>query len=384
MSAKASVNERQEYHGVHGASAGSGKAALSSLNAFAARGLVPMFDPERQLFCQRLVLADDGMVRQGISHRYTIMTLLGLRKLELAGGSSSFDTNEIFTSFMGDTSWIRSVGDYGLLLWLVATFAPAQLHERFPRADVEAALDRYADGKAGRTMELAWFLSGLAHAGQVSCELADSLRPVAADTSVRLMHNQGPSRLFGHMHAQKSLEGFLRGRIGSFADQIYPIYALSKYGMVFHVEDALCQALACAEALCCTQGPMGQWWWLYNAETGSVVSRYPVYAVHQQGMGPMGLLALEEATGQCFEEPIRKGLAWIYGENELQHDLRDLSHNVIWRCIRPKKKEVKYLEMARNILGVERANVSPEDLEILYEDWPYELGWLLYAFADRE
>jgi hypothetical protein len=39
------------------------------------------------------------------------------------------------------------------------------------------------------------------------------------------------------------------------------------------------------------------------------------------------------------------------------------------------------LEVARNLLGFQKENVSAGEFQILFEDWPYELGWLLYAFA---
>ena len=43
----------------------------------ATRGLVPMFDQRRQLFCYSLKKSAQGMVQEGISPRYTMMTLMG-------------------------------------------------------------------------------------------------------------------------------------------------------------------------------------------------------------------------------------------------------------------------------------------------------------------
>src|SRR3990172_8424974 len=137
---------------------------VRELNALATRGLVAMFDGDRQLFCHRLIRTERGLVRDGLSPRYTIMTLLGLRELEVAGGCSPFDTASIYKAFVRDTSWIHCVGDLGLLIWLIAAFSPDELRGRFPRGDLAAALDRYPDARAGRTTELSWFLSGLAQA----------------------------------------------------------------------------------------------------------------------------------------------------------------------------------------------------------------------------
>ena len=58
---------------------------IPELNALAVRGLTAMFDSDRQLFCHRLIRTNRGLVRVGVSPRYTIMTLLGLRQLEMAG-----------------------------------------------------------------------------------------------------------------------------------------------------------------------------------------------------------------------------------------------------------------------------------------------------------
>jgi hypothetical protein len=58
---------------------------VRALVSLAARGLVAMFDADKQLFCHRLLRTEQGLVREGLSPRYTIMTLLGLRELEMAG-----------------------------------------------------------------------------------------------------------------------------------------------------------------------------------------------------------------------------------------------------------------------------------------------------------
>jgi hypothetical protein len=193
--------------------------------------------------------------------------------------------------------------------------------------------------------------------------------------------NQGEFGLFGHMSTEKSLMGRLRGRIGSFADQVYPIYAMSKFAKAFHVEDPLGPALECATAICAAQGKSGQWWWLYDARSGRVSSRYPVYSVHQHGMAPMCLFAVEETTGQSFRESIYQGLRWIYGENELGIDMRDGAQSLIWRCLAPGNWQTKFWEMAWSAIRPTNEHMQVPSLEVLYEQRPYEFGWLLFAFA---
>src|ERR1700693_861899 len=86
-------------------------ADLRELISLSVRGLVPMFDTDKQIFCHRLVRTEHGIVREALSPRYTIMTLLGLREVELAGLNSPFDSRALYTSFARDTNWVQGLGD---------------------------------------------------------------------------------------------------------------------------------------------------------------------------------------------------------------------------------------------------------------------------------
>jgi hypothetical protein len=378
MSARSLLNEQRSDSAVSGTLP---LLDVRELVSCSARGLVAMFDRDRQLFCHRLVCREQGVLREGVSPRYTIMTLLGLKELKLAGMNSLFDIQAIYTSLTRDLDWIQGIGDLGLVIWLTATFQPDQLEELFNTFDCDTAVERYADALEGRTMELAWFLSGLAHVAEASPKLASTLTDLSAKTYRRIAENQGEYGFFGHMSAKNSLAGRLRGRIGSFADQVYPIYAFSKFAKAFGIEAPLGPALKCATAVCQAQGELGQWWWLYDAHSGQVSSRYPVYSVHQHGMAPMALFALERAVGQRFTESIYKGLHWIYGAKELGIDMRDAAQNLIWRCVRPKNRLAKLWEMVRNRLSSPTEGMYVRSLGILREQRPYEYGWLLFAFA---
>src|SRR5581483_9226727 len=138
-------------------------------------------------------------------------------------------------------------------------------------------------------------------------------------------------------------------------------YAFSKLAKPFGIEEPLGEALKCANAVCLAQGNLGQWWWLYDSHNGQLSSHYPVYSVHQHGMAPMALFALEHASGQRFTESIYKGLQWAYGANELGASMRETAHNLIWRCIMPKSPRAKYWEMAMNRLRptVEGIHIGP-------------------------
>jgi hypothetical protein len=307
------------------------------------------------------------------------MTLLGLNRFETTGGQSPIAIRPVIDSLVGKYAWIKNIGDVGLMLWLFAVAAPSRLAEVYADLRVETALARYREAREVRTMELAWFLTGLAHATLArSAKLAD-LTDVSVASYQLLTKNQGAHGIFGHQAVWKSFRGGLRGRIGSFADQVYPIYALVRFAEAYEDQAALCQARSCAEAICRTQGPLGQWWWHYDASTGKVFQKYPVYSVHQQGMGPMALLALGDTLKSDFSEPIYKGLNWICGNNELGIDFRDESTHVIWRNIHRKGRKLHLIDSV-----APSKNAEPVDnLRVLTECRPYELGWLLYAFAGR-
>jgi hypothetical protein len=228
-------------------------------------------------------------------------------------------------------------------------------------------------------MELAWFLTGLTHASRAEQKRPPYLESLARQTYALLQSNQGKDGLFGHMARWNSLAGAVRGHVGSFADQVYPIIALAHFGEAFGVKEALQNSLQCANTICNLQGPLGQWWWHYDSTTGRVAGHYPVYSVHQHAMAPMALFAAQDACNADFREQIYKGLEWIGGANELRQSLEDKSASLVWRCIRPQKSTSSRGRLAA-LVGQETTGT----LQILHECRPYELGWLLYAFAGRE
>jgi hypothetical protein len=89
---------------------------------------------------------------------------------------------------------------------------------------------------------------------------------------------------------------------------------------------------------------------------------------------------LADAAGLNFDGPIYKGLNWIFGGNEMGRDLRDPHNTLVWRSLFESKVRTRCNELFR-FAGLSR---SARDLRINYEDRPYHLGWVLYAFAGRE
>jgi hypothetical protein len=216
------------------------------------------------------------------------------------------------------------------------------------------------------------------------------LAELARRTHQLLMNNHVPATgLFCHLghgrlrssHTWHRAPEFLRRRVCNFADQIYSVYALARFAETFGAPEALEAARRCAATLCRLQGVLGQWWWHYDAPTGRVIGRYPVYAVHQHGMAPLALFALSEVSGQDFSGAALRGLPWIRGGNELGRDLIENSERLIWRDLRPPRLWRQRAEEALSLLGLPPA-ASPKVI-VNRECRPYELGWLLYAFAGR-
>lgn len=349
----------------------------SHLVELALRGLAAMYDPEKRLFCHRLVKTPRGMVREGLSPRYTTMTVLGLLRAKAAGLQSSIDIEATVNQLLEDTTWVDNIGDLGLLLWLCAVSSPERLKHCTSAFDLSTALRRFPDARHRLTMELSWFLTGLAVANKA--QRSRGLEALARETHQLVRANQGPSGIFGHMGTRQSLAGMVRGRVGSFADQVYPIIAMTHFSQAFADDQARDNALRCAHAICDRQGTLGQWWWHYDSANGRVVEHFPVYSVHQHAMGPMALLAAEEAFDVDFQTSINRGLEWINGANELKQNLEDANAGVVWRCISPPNAG-PFAKGVRSLMGKEPRQ-GP--FETLYECRPYELGWLLYAFAGQ-
>lgn len=356
---------------------------IRNLCDLSVQGLIPMYDGDRNIFCYRVRKTEQGIVCYGESFRYTIITLLGLKRYEQHIGPSPICIREVLTEAVNRSASIKYSGDAGLLLWLTAMAAPEQLEEVYSRLDIANAWESFRDASDGMTTELSWLLTGLCYA----ILKGDRQLPRVAETATkvydRIKANFGGKGIFRHQH-DRSLIGALRGNIGCFADQVYPIYALTRFAETHSSSDALEISQQCSDAICNLQGSHGQWWWYYDAKTGKTAGRYPVYSVHQAGMAPMALFAAAEKTGANYEAAIYKGLEWITGKNELGVDMRDVARRTIWRNFYEKRwNHNRKLELLTAIIGNRTHEDDHVNVEILYECRPYCLGWLLYAFADK-
>jgi len=370
---------------------------LEKLAQLANEGLKKMYLPDEGIFCHRLV--GKKLAKEGKSLLYTFMVIIGLTKAKRMGLKSIFSPGRLFNNVWERSDTKESLGLLACILWAAALLEKDCINKLLKQS--EKLLSKYKTKKWQiPTMETAWLLCGV-------CEYLlkeNNHKAILLGKKLfQILENafKESSGLFSFTTKGRR-KNFIKKRInenlGSFASQIYPIMALSKYYQVLHDDRALKIAQYCADTICKFQGPLGQWWWIYNVKKGFVVEGYPVYSVHQDAMAFMGLLELQRALGEAkYEAYLKKGLRWLEGNNEIKTKIYDEKQKIIWRAIQRKKsnsfrtgnfglgkKELLKIQIAGFI------NLSPfyvyefplsSEWEILFETRPYHNGWILLVWS---
>jgi hypothetical protein len=353
-------------------------AVIDHLRDLALRGLARMYRQAEGRFAFRLRRRGEGLTLEGSSVRYTAIALIGLagedeeaQALVLAGTG----IKKACSRLVGEVASLENLGDVALVLWAASAAGCPE-----PRPVIERLLALAPGELAYPTVEVAWTLAALSADGRPA---GGALRERLARRLIQAFRPR--SGMFPHILGRAA--GGFRGHVSCFADLVYPIHALARYAELSGNAEARDVALSCAEALCRRQGSDGQWWWHYDVRTGDVVERYPVYAVHQDAMAPMVLLALEPLVSADLRPSIVKGLAWLTQAPELGGaSLIDERAGLIWRKVarREPGKLSRYAQAAASSLhpsfrvpGLGRL-LPPRVVD--YEDRPYHLGWLLHAW----
>jgi hypothetical protein len=320
-------------------------------------------------------LARGASAPEGQSLRYTLMTEIGLRRADEAGIALPFDLDEIRAASLAElASPELRPGDMGLHLWADALAGGERaegLESMLGRAVAEGG---GLDAREG--MEVAWIVLGLALSGRRGPMLDDALR-------VLLETNAAPSGLLYHYGP-----GSRRRRFPNFATQSYGVLALATAARLGLDDRALPAARRLADLLLQLQLEDGGWPWLFDAHRGTVVERYEVYSVHQHGMAPMALLELAAASGDDrYIRAASRGVDWLHGRNDLGIEFADERERLIYRSIRrrrPWDRAAIALNLAGSTLARRPLLRGPRGLELHAVGRPYELGWLLEAWAGRE
>ena len=321
---------------------------------------------------------------EGYSIRYAAISQIGImRWLRYHPNDKPF-LPDLWPRILACIDSINHIGDFALLLWAAAESGRDDCN-KFDKMLVQHWPERQ---RMCNAVELGWVVQSLVRLSELADLNADTKEVLKAAYDKLLELYNPDSRLFAR-HNRTGLKKMLSRRVACFADQIYPILALANYGRHFQDSQSVDVAVAAADSICRLQGPMGQWWWHYDVQTGKVAEEYPVFSVHQHGMAPMALFAIDAIAGTNHKPYIEKGLVWLDEQNELNEQMIELDKGIIWRDIH-RREFGKMFRLVRGLLitmgldGLHRlAGRSIFGYVVNRECRPYELGWLLYAWAPK-
>jgi len=364
-------------------------AAPADLRAMAIAGLPRMFDPDAGIFSFRVQRRGREIVREGLSRRYTAITLLGLAgeapeiARDILHGRSVGQVAEMLARTAGQSD---SIGDLALIAWAAGLTGG--------RTDLlwQQIESRRPDTQAFPTVEVAWALSAAVAPGtKAPTRLREALARRIRDAMSRdgiFPHQLDPRLAAGEAAVVKDATAG-RAHVSCFADLVYPVLALSQHGARTGDRTSIASAITGAGAMCRLQGEGGQWWWHFDYRTGRVLERYPVYAVHQDSMAPMALFAAGDAGGHSYDDAVAKGLRWLGAAPELDRgSLIDRNAGLIWRKVarREPGKLSRYIQAGVSHLS---PTLRTPGLDMIFppraidfEDRAYHLGWVLFAWPE--
>ncbi|NLF29890.1 MAG: hypothetical protein GX591_03270 [Planctomycetes bacterium] len=352
------------------------------LRRMATGALARMYRPAEAMFAFRCRRTPHGPVLEGTSRRYTCTALVALAheapevRRQVLGGHS---VDELCERMVKASGAAEDLGEVAMALW-----AARALHHAHASIALNRLQAMVASPRPWPTVELAWGLSALAAEDDATDDPA-----LAERLARRLLDAYRPdSGLFAHGSAGGRAD-VLRAHIGDFADFVYPVCALATWVRRGGDDDALAAARHSAERMCELQGEQGQWWWHFDVRNGSVIERFPVYAVHQDAMAPMALFALADACGDRHDEAIARGVRWLVDPPETSEPLIDAAEGIIWRKV-ARREPVKLARGLQAAASRLHPRLRAPGLDVLlppgvidYESRPYHMAWILYAWTPQ-
>jgi len=355
---------------------------VQRLRSMALAALPRMYLPEKRTFCFRVRPDGEGIRCEGTSNRYTAMALIGLLTEPAdatAAALRGHDPADVIETLVRNVAASDELGEVAMALWC----ARAWEHPGAARAlDRLRALSPHERGY--RTVETSWALTSQVFPGS---DVRDE--GLVAAVAARLRRTFDPhGNLFRHW-PEGAPRPWLRAHVACFADLVYPIQAFSYHHAWTGDEESLRLAQRCAAQMCAGQGPAGQWWWHFDTRTGRRVEKYPVYAVHQDAMGPMALFSLAQVVGasRVFDEAVERSLAWLESSPELGGgSLIDARRGIIWRKVfrHEPGRTARLLQTVGSRLHpgirVPAVDALLRPGRVDWESRPYHMGWILHAF----
>ena len=252
---------------------------VEPLRTMSVRGLSRMYNPRERLFVFRLRRTPEGVVQEGLSLRYTAITLMGLGSLPDSMVSTVLGPHsceDVCRRMLDDAARSTNLGDVALSVLAADAVGYGDVGLAGRRLAALEPLDA-----PHPVVEIAWAVAALS---DVPSADVGQLRDRLASRLMSLFHPG--SKLFPHVGDARSL----RSHVACFADIIYPIQALAKYASADRQSRRStcrrCALLTCAVSRARRVSGGGT----TTFEPATCSNGIPAYAIHQDAMGPMGLL----------------------------------------------------------------------------------------------
>jgi len=357
---------------------------IRSVCKIAKAGLSRYYAADDGLPYSAAVETPDQFELSGFSLRYAAISQIGIAQWRKYHPEDASLLPALWPRIIGNKNKSIHIGDYALGLW-AGILSQADDSVTFAKLLANGWANRADSCNA---VELGWIVQACALAVRDRSELESVSKPILDEARARLTRLFVPGSGLFRKHDRPGACRVVGRRVACFADQVYPVLALANYGAAFDDKQCVQYAAGAAEQICRLQGPLGQWWWHYDARNGTTCEEYPVFSVHQDAMAPMAILASDRAGGADHMQEIELGLRWLFGDNELDTNMLLEEAGIIWRDIEKREPD----KLSRNLRAILcTAGLGPLHrlagkccigFRINRECRPYHLGWILYAWAD--
>lgn len=328
---------------------------------------------------------DDNWGLSGDSIRYAAISQIGIVEWLKTYPEDTECLPDLWPKISDNFQRITHIGDFALVLW-AAIVSKADNYQLCANGLVDSWKTQADSCNA---VELGWIVQACTLAIKERADMESSLQPLIDETRKRLGMLFEPKANLFRRHDRKGFARAFSRRVACFADQVYPILALSTYGDCFDDTQSVDIATRTVAKICELQGTLGQWWWHYDTHRGTVCEEYPVFSVHQDAMAPMAILASDRLSGHDHSEEIELGMRWLFEKNELDKNMVLNESGIVLRDIEKREPE-KASRNLRALLCVSGlrplhylAGKCYTGFHVNYECRPYHLGWILYAWANH-
>ncbi len=362
-----------------------GQELVELLCSTAEKGLANCYSPQN-LYAKKFGLENcRPYLSMPWNLRYIIIAQTGIKRWQSSHEYRDGNLPDLWGYIRSQTAEMKSAGDLALAVW-----AGVETDTDDCWVFLEELVKNWPSlCQACNAVELAWVVQGLVRFSQQYDALPDKALDVLKDAQNRLVRLYCPTGGLFVRHNRKGVKEILSRKVSCFADQVYPMMALANYGTAFGDSDSIDIAASAADTICRLQGPAGQWWWHYDAESGIVAEEYPVFSVHQEAMAPMALLAVDAAAGTDHSQYIEKGLFWLNSPDAVRQTMIVPQEDIVWRDVHRREIHKMYRLVRGALIGGRLRRIHRLAGKNLFgyvinkECRPYELGWILYAWAGQ-